>query len=110
MAELGPPWPDANAIIDFLFQRLNIEWEVDNPKQLEQLDERPKVFVANHPYGLPDAFALFQLLTRYRPNIRLFANKILEAAQFDDERLLYVDPFGAAKSSGWASRAASSAP
>ena len=93
MAELGPPWPDANAIIDFLFEQLNIKWEVDNPKQLEQLDGRPKVFVANHPYGLPDAFALFQLLTQHRPNLKLFANKILAASQLKDERLLFVDPF-----------------
>ena len=100
IAEIGPPWPDANQLIDHMFSRLNINWDIENPEMLERLDDRPKVFVANHPYGLPDAFALFQLLTRYRPNIKLFANKILAATRLDDERLLYVDPFMASESKG----------
>ncbi len=65
-------------MIQHLFERLNIQYQIQNPEILDNLDERPKVFVANHPYGLPDAFALFELLTRKRPNIRLFANKIRE--------------------------------
>ncbi|MEM7216440.1 MAG: GNAT family N-acyltransferase [Pseudomonadota bacterium] len=93
--DLGPDWPDANSMISVMFDRLNINWDVNNPEILENLDGRPKVFVANHPYGLPDAFALFELLTRYRPNIKLFANKILAATKLQEERLLFVDPFGA---------------
>ena len=100
MAEIGPPWPDTNSMVEFLFERLDIKWEIENPEMLDKLDDRPKVFVANHPYGLPDAFALFQMLTKYRPNIKLFANKLLEAATIDDERLLYVDPFMAAGERG----------
>ena len=100
MSELGPPWPDANEVVSNLFEILNIRWEIENPELLDQLDERPKVFVANHPYGLPDAFALFQLLTKHRQNIRIFANKIISATKLDDERLLYVDPFGAPDSRG----------
>lgn len=92
--DLGPDWPDANTMIDHMFERLNIKWDVKNASVLENLDGRPKVFVANHPYGLPDAFALFDLLTKYRPDVRLFANKILAATELKDERLLYVDPFG----------------
>ena len=100
MEDVGRPWPDANPLIDTLFERLNIKWDIENPEILEKLDGRPKIFVANHPYGLPDAFALFQLLTRYRSNIKIFANKLLAATQLDEPSLLYVDPFAAADSRG----------
>ena len=100
MRDIGQPWPDAGPLIDTLFDRLDIKWDIENPEVLENLDDRPKVFVANHPYGLPDAFALFQLLTRYRSNIRIFANKLLAATQLDEPSLLFVDPFGSADSRG----------
>lgn len=100
LADLGPPWPDAEELVENLFERLNIRWKLENPEVFERLDDRPKVFVANHPYGLPDAFALFQLLTRYRTNIRIFANKLLAATQLDEPRLLFVDPFGSVESRG----------
>lgn len=100
MREIGPPWPDAGPLIDILFERLNIKWSCENPEILENLDDRPKVFVANHPYGLPDAFAMFQLLTAYRKRIRIFANKLLEATELEEERLLFVDPFAADTSRG----------
>ena len=92
-ADFGPPWPDANTMVDLMFEKMNIKWQIENPEVLEGLDDGPKVFVANHPYGLPDAFALFQLLTKYRPNIKIFANKLLEATELSDDRMLYVDPF-----------------
>lgn len=100
MAEFGPPWPDAEEMVKLMFDRLNINWDIENPDVLLALDDKPKVFVANHPYGLPDAFALFQLLTTYRSNIRIFANKLLSATKLDEPRLLYVDPFGAADNRG----------
>ncbi len=100
MEDVGRPWPDANPLIDTLFERLNIKWNIENPEILEELDDRPKVFVANHPYGLPDAFALFQLLTQYRSDIRIFANKLLAATQLDEPSLLYVDPFGGEQNRG----------
>jgi len=93
MMELGPPWPDADQIIDYLFKELNIRWTIENPSALEELDDGPKVFVANHPYGLPDALGMFRMLTRHRPHLKLFANTILAATQLDDDRLLFVDPF-----------------
>jgi len=100
MRELGPPWPEASEVVDLLFDRLNINWSIKNPEILENLSDTPKIFVANHPYGLPDAFALFKLLTQYRPDVRLFANKLLAATKLDEPRLLYVDPFGAGESRG----------
>lgn len=100
MDDIGQPWPDAGPLIDILFERLNISWRCENPEILENLDDGPKVFVANHPYGLPDAFALFQLLTAHRPNIKIFANKLLAATQLEEERLLFVDPFAADASKG----------
>lgn len=100
MNEIGPPWPDANKVVERLFEHLNIKWTIENPGAINELDDRPKIFVANHPYGLPDAFALFQLLTQFRPKTKFFANKLLKASQLDDPRLLYVDPFGAVDSRG----------
>jgi len=100
MSEFGPPWPDADQMIDLMFEKLNIKWSIENPEILENLNDTPKIFVANHPYGLPDAFALFKLLTKYRPEVKLFANKLLAATQLDERRLLYVDPFAAADSRG----------
>ncbi|MEM7290114.1 MAG: GNAT family N-acyltransferase [Pseudomonadota bacterium] len=100
MDEIGRPWPESGEMIDVLFERLNIRWNVENPEILENLDDRPKIFVANHPYGLPDAFALFKVLTQYRSDIRIFANKLLAATQLDEPRLLFVDPFVAADSRG----------
>lgn len=100
MDDIGRPWPEANEMIDLMFDRLGIRWDIENPEAFSHLDTRPKVFVANHPYGLPDAFALFQLLTKYRSNIRLFANKLLAATELNDERLLYVDPFGSKEARG----------
>ncbi len=100
MEEVGRPWPEAGPMIDTLFDRLNIKWSIENPELLEQFDDKPKVFVANHPYGLPDAFALFQLLTQYRSNIRIFANRLLAATKLDDPRLLFVDPFGSKEARG----------
>lgn len=100
MEDIGRPWPQANDLINTLFERLDIKWEVQNPEVLAQLDDKPKVFVANHPYGLPDAFALFQLLTSHRPNVKIFANKLLAATQLDEPSLLFVDPFAATDSRG----------
>lgn len=100
MRDIGPPWPEAGELIDILFDRLNINWTIKNPEILENLSDTPKIFVANHPYGLPDAFALFKLLTKYRPEVRLFANKLLAATQLEEPRLLFVDPFAANDSRG----------
>ncbi|MFK5979346.1 MAG: lysophospholipid acyltransferase family protein [Rhizobiaceae bacterium] len=100
MMELGPPWPDADQIIDYLFEELNIKWTIDNPSALEELSDGPKVFVANHPYGLPDALGMFRLLTHHRPRMKLFANTILAATQLNDDRLLFVDPFMAENNRG----------
>lgn len=109
MAEIGPPWPDANTMIEYLFDRLSINWTIENPQALGELDDKPKVFVANHPYGLPDALGMFRLLTKHRPRIRLFANTLLAATQIDDERLLYVDPFMAADKRGMNRKSVASA-
>ena len=98
MEDIGRPWPEAGELIDILFDRLDIRWSIENPELLEGLSDGPKVFVANHPYGLPDAFAMFKLLTQYRSNIRIFANKLLAATQLEEPSLLFVDPFGAADS------------
>lgn len=89
----GTPWPSSHEMIDHLFSELDIEWRVTNPEALKALDDTQAVFVANHPYGMPDAFALNNLLEdRGRP-FRLFANAFLTCADSITHNLLFVDPF-----------------
>ncbi|MGB7285533.1 MAG: lysophospholipid acyltransferase family protein [Salaquimonas sp.] len=87
------PWPSSEVMIKHLFDECNIKWKVTNPEAFEKLDGKPAVFVSNHPYGMPDAFAVNSMLEQYRPNFRLFANSFLTSADSITHKLLFVDPF-----------------
>ena len=89
----GTPWPSSEVMISHLFKELDIKWRVTNPEMFEKLEGRSAVFVSNHPYGMPDAFAVNSLLEQYRPNFRLFANSFLTSADSITHKLLFVDPF-----------------
>jgi putative hemolysin len=88
----GPPWPSSSEMIDHLFRELGIKWEVVNPQVFDALGDRPAIFVANHPYGMADAFAVNNMLETHRPNFRLFANQFLTMADSITHKLLFVDP------------------
>lgn len=89
----GTPWPSSTQMIDHLFKELSIRWSVTNPESFDNLPEGPLVFVANHPYGMADAFAMNNMLEKWRPNFRLFANSFLTMADSITHKLLFVDPF-----------------
>lgn len=89
----GMPWPSSEAMINHLFNSFDIKWRVTNPEMFERLEGKSAVFVANHPYGMPDAFAMNLMLEQYRPNFRLFANSFLTSADSITHKLLFVDPF-----------------
>ena len=89
----GTPWPSSELMISHLFKELDIKWRVTNPEAFEKLQGKSAVFVSNHPYGMPDAFAVNSMLEQYRPNFRLFANSFLTSADSITHKLLFVDPF-----------------
>ena len=93
-SKAGTPWPSSYEMIDHLFRELRITWEVVNPDVFDRLGERPAIFVANHPYGMADAFAVHNMLEDHRPNFRLFASHLLTMADSITHKLLFVDLLG----------------
>lgn len=89
----GTPWPSSTKMIDHLFSAYDIKWRISNPEAFEKLEGKPAVFVSNHPFGMPDAFAINNMLEEFRPNFRLFANSFLTSADSITHKLLFVDPF-----------------
>ncbi len=89
----GAPWPSSKVMIDHLFSELNINWRVTNPGALEAIADKQAVFVANHPYGMPDAFAMNNLLEEANRDFRMFANSFMASADSITHKLLFVDPF-----------------
>jgi len=53
----------------------------------------PIVVVCNHPFGGIESLILFQILSRFRDDYRIFGNYLLERIPEIHSRLLMVDPF-----------------
>lgn len=74
-------------------QELDITLDI-KPQALELIPKQgPVVLVANHPFGGLDGLALIELLRRTRPDVRVFANYLLQRIPELAEVSLYVDPF-----------------
>ena len=56
----------------------------------------PLVVVANHPFGGVDGLALYALLRRVRPDVRLLGNYLLHRVPELRDTVIPVDPFGGA--------------
>ena len=56
----------------------------------------PLVVVANHPYGGVDGLALYALLRRVRPDVKLLGNYLLHRVPELRDTVIPVDPFGGA--------------
>jgi putative hemolysin len=56
----------------------------------------PLVVVANHPFGGIDGLALYALLRRVRPDVKLLGNYLLHRVPELREPVIPVDPFGGA--------------
>ena len=82
--------------IDFVkavFQRLELEMEV----QAEQLAQLPRegglILVANHPYGAIDGMALVEVFGEVRPDLKVMANFLLQQLKPLGHRFIGVNPF-----------------
>lgn len=76
---------------------MQAELEV-SPEDLARIPRKGAVVaVANHPFGFIEGLAVFSLLQRVRPDIKLMANSILGAVPEMRDRLILVDPFGSSQ-------------
>jgi putative hemolysin len=68
----------------------------------------PLIVVANHPFGFLDGAVLLNVVTSFRPDVRLLANRVLRCIPGLEEHCIFVDPFENANpsSNGAALRAA----
>lgn len=88
-AEQDPDHP----LFDALLEQLHVRIEVSGDANAVPA-EGPVVAVANHPYGMLDGVALGALLTRWRPDARLLANRMLGIAPAFQKHCIFVDAFG----------------
>ncbi|MCC6576602.1 MAG: lysophospholipid acyltransferase family protein [Flavobacteriales bacterium] len=81
------------AFVKAVFQRLELEMEV----QAEQLALVPRegglVLVANHPYGAIDGMALVEVFGELRPDLKVMANFLLQQLKPLGHRFFGVNPF-----------------
>ncbi|MBL8009470.1 MAG: lysophospholipid acyltransferase family protein [Flavobacteriales bacterium] len=81
------------AFVKAVFQRLELEMEV----QAEQLAQLPRegglILVANHPYGAIDGMALVEVFGEVRPDLKVMANFLLQQLKPLGHRFIGVNPF-----------------
>jgi len=90
--------------IDALIEKLQLDYEVSE----DELAKIPKtgafISVSNHPFGGIDGLLLVKVLSKYRPDVKVMANFILNKIEPVSGYMLPVNPFerhkGAASSVG----------
>ena len=90
--------------IDAMIEKLKLDYEVSE----EELAKIPKngafITVSNHPFGGIDGMVLVKVLSKYRPDIKVMSNFVLNKIEPVSEYMLPVNPFerrkGAASSLG----------
>jgi putative hemolysin len=79
--------------IDALIDRLQLEYEISE----EELSKIPKegafITVSNHPFGGIDGMLLVKVLSKYRPDIKVMSNFVLNKIEPVSEYMLPVNPF-----------------
>ena len=79
--------------LDALISRLQIEFEVNE----EELKKIPKegafITVSNHPFGGIDGMLLVKILERYRPDLKVMSNFVLNKIEPVSDYMLPVNPF-----------------
>lgn len=79
--------------IDALIDRLQLEYEV-NEDELEQIPkEGAFITVSNHPFGGIDGMLLVKVLSKYRPDIKVMSNFVLNKIKPVSNYMLPVNPF-----------------
>jgi len=79
--------------IDALIEKLQLEYEV-NEDELELIPkEGAFITVSNHPFGGIDGMLLVKILSKYRPDIKVMSNFVLNKIKPVSMYMLPVNPF-----------------
>lgn len=83
---------DAADFLDYTLGKTGINFEVLNEPLLNNIpQDKPLVFVANHPLGGLEGMLLSRLLLRYRPDLKVLTNQMLLCFKEFDELFIGVD-------------------
>ncbi len=82
-----------NSFIDTLFQQLNIQIEIPENHLDNIPTEGPCIIVANHPFGALDGLAIIKKISKYRPDVKIMANFILQQVEPLSDYFIAVNPF-----------------
>jgi putative hemolysin len=77
-------------------KRLRVTIDLDETDLARVPRSGPLVVVANHPFGGVDGLALYALLRRVRPDVKLLGNYLLHRVPELRDTVIPVDPFGGA--------------
>lgn len=79
--------------IQTLFDKLDVDLEIDE-QQLENIPRSgPFVIVANHPFGAIDGLAMILAIARVRPDFKVMANFLLQRVEPIKDYFIAVNPF-----------------
>ena len=79
--------------IDALIERLHLDFEVSEEELAKVPQEGAFITVSNHPFGGIDGMLLVKILSKYRPDIKVMSNFVLNKIEPVSEYMLPVNPF-----------------
>ncbi|WP_394201684.1 lysophospholipid acyltransferase family protein [Marinagarivorans algicola] len=83
---------DAADFLDYTLDKTGINFDVLNESLLNNVaQDKPIVFVANHPLGGLEGMLLSRLLLRYRPDLKVLTNQMLLCFKEFNELFIGVD-------------------
>jgi len=83
--------------LDFIqeaLKYLNVKINIIGEEKLQQNVNKRFIFIANHPLGAVDGFAIYALVGKYFPNIKAVVNELLTRVENVKELFIPVDSFG----------------
>jgi putative hemolysin len=79
-------------VLENLLREMEVEVRVSEA-DVERIPRKgPVVVVANHPYGMLDGAVLAVVLGRFRPDVKIMTNFLLEGVPELEEHCIFVDP------------------
>lgn len=83
---------DAAAFLDYTLGKTGVDFKVLNQTLLNDIpQDKPMIFVANHPLGALEGMLLSRLLLRYRPDLKVLTNQMLLCFKEFNELFIGVD-------------------
>lgn len=79
--------------LENLLSEMRVRLQIGEADQARIPATGPVVVVANHPYGMLDGAILTALLTRARPDVKVFTNFLLADVPELQKHCIFVDPF-----------------